>query len=67
MCSNVYVKRTESQGRFLEHGDLVTISQGLFGSSHIPALFSFSGFNTAFRKFENAFSMRENAVSDAYG
>ncbi len=46
--------------------NLVAISQGLFVYSHIPALFFFSGPNTAFRKLENAFSMRENAVSDAY-
>ena len=47
--------------------NLLAISQGLFFSSHIPALFFLSGPNTAFQKFENAFSMRENAVSDAYG
>jgi hypothetical protein len=47
--------------------DNVAISEGLFVSSHIPALFFFPGPDPAFRKFENAFSMRENAVSDAYG
>ena len=47
--------------------NLVAISQGLFVSSHIPALFLFSGPDTAFRKIENEFSMRENAASDAYG
>ena len=68
MCCNVNVKRTESQGGYLEHGDYATLSQEeLFVSSHIPALFLFSGPDTAFRKIENEFSMRENAASDAYG
>ncbi len=43
------------------------ISEGLIVSLQIPALFFFSGPDTAFRKFKNSFSMRENAVSDAYG
>jgi hypothetical protein len=67
MCCNVNVKIKESQGSYLEHGDYATLSQeALFVSSHIPVFF-FLGPDTAFRKFENASFMLENAVSDAYG
>jgi hypothetical protein len=40
--------------------NFVAISEELFVTSHIPALF-------LFQAPEISFSMRENAVSDAYG
>ncbi len=68
MYSNVNVKRTESQGSCLQHEDCATLLPSAKNClTHSSLFLFFPGPDTSFRKFENAFSMRKSAVSDAYG
>ena len=44
MCSNVNVKRTKSQGRFLEHGDCATLSPSAKGCLSLHTFLPYSFF-----------------------